>query len=176
MTRANLDRLRGVVAPEVMDAARKASGLLTAKGIPHAIAGGLAVGAHGYARATADVDFLVGDEAFEHHAGGVVTLRYSIVNIGCVLIDFVSFTDSPQIAIEGIPRAEQTAGLPVVDLATLLHMKLKANRLKDQADVVELLKRGAVEVPAMDRYLADHAPELSERWETAKLKAAQEDG
>lgn len=54
------------VAPRVRDAAIKTSARLTDLGIRHALAGGLAVGAHGYIRATTDVDFLVGDEAFDH--------------------------------------------------------------------------------------------------------------
>ena len=37
--------------------------------------GGLAVGANGFPRATKDVAFLVGDEAFERHPGGLVTFR-----------------------------------------------------------------------------------------------------
>ena len=67
---ANLSVVEGVVAPRVLDAMRSASDELTRLGVRHALVGGLAVGAHGYPRATKGVDFLVGDEAFEHHAGG----------------------------------------------------------------------------------------------------------
>ena len=64
--------LVGVVAPEVLDAMRVASAALKSAGVRHVVVGGLAVGAHGYPRATKDVDFLVGDEAFEHHPGGLL--------------------------------------------------------------------------------------------------------
>ncbi|MFN0121927.1 MAG: hypothetical protein ACKV2V_15645 [Blastocatellia bacterium] len=54
------------VAPRVRDAALKTAEQLKHLGIRHALAGGLAAGAHGYVRATTDVDFLVGEEAFDH--------------------------------------------------------------------------------------------------------------
>ncbi|HSN99340.1 MAG TPA: hypothetical protein VLS89_13685, partial [Candidatus Nanopelagicales bacterium] len=70
----DLSLLEGIVAPRVLDALRAASQQLTRVGIRHALVGGLAVGAHGHPRATKDVDFLVGDEAFAHHGGGLVTI------------------------------------------------------------------------------------------------------
>src|SRR6266481_5425508 len=91
----DLSRLRGVVAPEILAAAEVASDQLRAAGIPHALAGGLAVGAHGYPRTTDDVDFLVGDEAFVIHAGGLVTLKVPLIAVGKVRIDFVSIEPSP---------------------------------------------------------------------------------
>ena len=54
------------VAPQVREAAIKSARQLNHLGIRYALAGGLAVGAYGYIRATVDVDFLVGEEAFEH--------------------------------------------------------------------------------------------------------------
>src|SRR3954466_5675512 len=86
----DLDLVRGVVAPEILSAAEVASQKLREANIPHALAGGLAVGAYGYPLTTAVVEFLVGDEAFEKHAGGLVTLKLPIIAIGKVLIDFVS--------------------------------------------------------------------------------------
>ena len=73
-TTPDLRLLENVVAPRVLAAMRTASGALTSLGVRHALAGGLAVGAYGYPRNTQDVDLLVGDEAFERHAGGLVTL------------------------------------------------------------------------------------------------------
>ena len=53
--RPDLALLRGVVAPEILQAAEIASQKLAEAGIPHALAGGLAVGSHGYPRTTDDV-------------------------------------------------------------------------------------------------------------------------
>lgn len=174
----DLNRLRGIVAPEILAAAEVASAKLREAGIPHALAGGLAVGAHGYPRTTEDVDFLVGDEAFEKHAGGLVTLRFPLIAVGNVRVDFLSIDESQgekeqlRPAVDSSPQSNQ---VPVVPLAALVYMKLKAGRQKDLADLVELLKRGRIETAEMDRYLAKHAPSLVRKWEHVKKVAAEEE-
>jgi hypothetical protein len=174
----DLGRLRGVVAPEILAAAEVASIKLREAGIPHALAGGLAVGAHGYPRTTDDVDFLVGDEAFVKHAGGLVTLKLPLIAVGSVRVDFVSIDESKgeteqlRAAVEDPPTSER---IPIVPLTVLVYMKLKANRQKDLTDLVELLKRGKVEVDEIDTYLARHAADLVPRWERTKEVAAREE-
>jgi hypothetical protein len=62
----NLTDLKEVfrfVAPTVRNAAIKSAEQLNQLGIRYALAGGLAVGAYGYIRATTGLDFLVGEEA-----------------------------------------------------------------------------------------------------------------
>jgi hypothetical protein len=178
MAQPDLSQLRGVVAPEILAAADVASRKLREAGIPHALAGGLAVGAHGYPRTTDDVDFLVGDEAFCHHAGGLVTLKVPLIAVGNVRIDMVAIEPSKEEkeqlgpAIENPPVSEQ---IPVVPLATLVYMKLKANRQRDVADLVELLKRGKIDIRAIDTYLQDKAPAFLPRWERVKEAAAEEE-
>jgi hypothetical protein len=174
----DLAQLRGVVAPEILAAAEVASRTLREAGIPHALAGGLAVGAHGYPRTTDDVDFLVGDEAFLHHAGGLVTLKVPLIAVGNVRIDMVSIEPSQEEreqlrpAVESPPESEQ---IPIVPLTALVYMKLKASRQKDLADLVELLKRGKIDIPGIDRYLDQRAPAYRDSWERVKAIAAQEE-
>ena len=60
-----MDELAQVVSPAILQRAARVSRLLTKLGVPHALIGGLAVGVHGHPRATKDVYFLVGPEAFE---------------------------------------------------------------------------------------------------------------
>src|SRR6266699_4373047 len=67
----DLSLLTGVVAPEILNAMRAAAAKLESAGIRHALAGALAVWAHGYPRASKDVDFVVGDKAFTFHDGGI---------------------------------------------------------------------------------------------------------
>jgi predicted nucleotidyltransferase len=54
-------------------------------------------------------------------------------------------------------------------------MKLKAGRQKDLADVVELLKRGRIEIGVVDLYLQERAPQQVARWERTKEIAAREE-
>ena len=89
--RPELSSLDEVVAPKVLAAMRAASAQLGRIGIHHWLVGGLAVGVHGHPRATRDVDFLVGDEAFEHHAGGLVTMKPGVpIQVDGVVVDHLS--------------------------------------------------------------------------------------
>jgi hypothetical protein len=174
----DLKRLQGVIAPEILHAAEVASDKLREAGIPHALAGGLAVGAHGYPRTTDRVDFLVGDEAFEKHAGGLVTLKLPLVSVGAVRVDFVSLDETENErgqTREAMDRPSIRGEVPVEPLPLLVYMKLKAGRQKDLADVVELLKRGSIEIDVLDRYLAEQAPHQLRRWERTKEIAAREE-
>jgi hypothetical protein len=174
----NLKLTRGVVAPEIIRAAKLASQKLLEADIPHALAGGLAVGAHGYPRTTDDVDFLVGDEAFEKHEGGFVTLKLPLIAIGNVRVDFVSIAESKAEQRQLRPAVEEphfSNGVPIVSLPVLVYMKLKAGRQKDTADLVELLKRGRVDLEEMGRYLEEYAPEQLRRWQKVKEIAAREE-
>lgn len=56
------DALSRVVAPTILRDALETSERLRQLGIPHALVGGLAVGFHGHARATKDVDYMVGEQ------------------------------------------------------------------------------------------------------------------
>ena len=174
----DLSLLQGVVAPEILHAAETASRKLREAGIPHALAGGLAVGAHGYPRTTDDVDFLVGDEAFERHAGGLVTLKLPLIAVGNVRVDLVSIDDTEDEREQTRTAVDQppiTSEVPVVPLPVLVYMKLKAGRQKDIADVVELLKRGKIEIDVVDRYLQEHGSHQLRRWQRAKEIAASEE-
>ena len=77
----DLALLDGVVAPEILAAMRSASAQLTQAGIPHALAGALAVGAWGYPRASKDVNFLVGDEAFKRVEIGFCRELFALFDI-----------------------------------------------------------------------------------------------
>lgn len=156
MTRPDPDLLVDVVASKVLDAWKAASAALAAAGVSHVVIGALAVGANGYPRATKDVDFLVGEEAFIHHAGGLVTMNPALpIEVNGVPIDYLS------------PRADEAhlgaalAGPPgsFVDAFRLVYMKLKASRLRDKADVAGLINAG-LDVDGCRAYLATHAPAL----------------
>ena len=155
----DLRLLEDVVAPRVLAAMRSASAALTSLGVRHAVAGGLAVGAHGYGRSTQDVDLLVGDEAFERRAGGLVTLKPGVpIQIDGVAVDLLS-TSGDDAFLERSLAQPVEGEIPVVTAGTLVYLKLKSPRLKDRADVVELLKAG-LDAESARQYLEQHAPAL----------------
>lgn len=157
----DLRLVEDVVASRVLDATRTASRVLTSLGIRHAVAGAFAVGAHGHPRATKVVDFLVGEEAFEHHAGGLVTLKNGVpVEVDGVLVDLLSTKGEGE--------------LSVVSAGALVYLKLKSPRFKDRADVVELVKAG-LDVPAARDYLTKHASALTAKLEECVAAARAEE-
>lgn len=161
--------LEGVVSPRVLDAMRAASSAMTALGVRHLVVGGLAVGANGYPRATADVDFLVGDEAFEHHAAGIVTMRVP-VQVNGVAVDCLSIAADESHLLEALAAAPGSfAPAPV-----LIYLKLKSPRFKDRADIVELVKAG-IAVDETRQYLARYAPHFVESFNEAVLTARAEE-
>lgn len=155
----------------MLAALRLASEALTRAGVRHVVIRGLAVGANGYPRATKDVDFLVGSEAFEHHAGGLVTLRAGIpFQVDGVAIDFLSVEKD-----EGfLESALDAPAGSMIEAAPLIYMKLKASRLKDRADVVELIK-ASLDVDACRAYLAANAPRYVAAFDDAVARAAAEE-
>jgi hypothetical protein len=149
----------GFVSPKVRDAAIKTAEQLSILGIRHALAGGLAVGAHGYVRATTDVDFLVGEEAFEHQ-GPLVAFKPGVpIEVDGVRIDYLSPVSLGAQLEEVLDRPPMNEGLPIVPIEVLIYMKLAAKRRRDLVDVVELLKAGA-DADRAREYLRQFASDL----------------
>jgi len=138
-----LDDLAGHVPQTHIDGAKAASEAFRKAGVRHVLVGGLAVGVDGYPRNTKDIDFMVGDEAFEFHGLLVepkagLPMRYSGVTI-----DWVSLEPNDRAALEEFLVEASPGEVPVMDVVPLIAMKLLAARHKDKADIVELIKAGA---------------------------------
>lgn len=166
----DLSLLNGVVAPEILDAMRSASAQLARAGIRHALVGALAVGAWGYPRASKDVDFLVGDEAFERHEGGIVTMAAGVpIAAGGVSVDHLGVLPHEGHLQQAVSRPVTDGGLPIAPLEALIYLKLKSPRRRDEADVVELLR---INDPKPVRsYLETNAPEMLARFDAAAGEA-----
>jgi hypothetical protein len=125
-------------------------------GIPYAVVGGMAVNAHRYARTTRGVDLLLtpaGLSAFRKRFVGKQyapvpgrPLRY-IDRVNGVTIDFLltgGFPGSGEpgpIAYPDPARASEIVDrVRVVDLPTLVELKLAARCHKDFGDIVELVR------------------------------------
>jgi hypothetical protein len=160
--------LDDTVSPRILEAMRVASARLTELGVRHVLVGGLAVGAWGYARATRDVDFLVGEEAFEQHPGGLVTMKYGVpIQVGGVAVDLLSASANNR---EDVLESPRSGGVPVAPLAVLIYLKLKSPRPRDLADVMELIRLG-IDLDAIRADLVARSPELVEKWDRAVADA-----
>jgi hypothetical protein len=133
-----------LLAPGFERAVREASRLLREAGIRHALVG--ALGANAYRnrpRTTEDIDFLVGDEAFETHPGGFVTMRVPVIEFDGIDVDQVPLTDALRVVEEALDRAPISEGVPIAPIETIVIMKLLAGRHRDLADVEEIVGSGA---------------------------------
>jgi hypothetical protein len=129
--------------PAYERAVREVSKMLSDAGIRHALVG--ALGANAYRsrpRTTEDIDFLVGDEAFEKHAGGFVTMRVPVVEFDGINVDQVPLTDALRVVEEGLNRAPISEGVPIAAVDTIVIMKLLAGRTQDLADIEAIVGSG----------------------------------
>lgn len=150
------EALEEVVARRVLDDAVRVSEALTTLGVPHALVGGLAVGLHGHPRATKDVDFIVGSEAFAT-TSPLLSFRDELTEIvRWGVVDLIAaLPDDPPLAAELVRGTH--GQVPVVGIEVLVLMKLRASRSQDVADVEALVRAGA-DVAATLAFLRAYEP------------------
>lgn len=130
--------------PTYERAVREVSRMLSDAGVRHALVG--ALGANAYRsrpRTTEDIDFLVGDEAFESHSAGYVTMRVPVVEFDGIAIDQVPLTESLRLLEDGLNRAHVSDGVPIAPVDTIVVMKLLVGRTQDLADIEAIIASGA---------------------------------
>ncbi len=135
--------------------------------IAYAIIGGMAVNAHRHSRTTQDVDFLVRPESLSiirslaaqgvfraDPARGrrffepVTGVRFDVLVTG----SFPGSGDAGPIAFPDPSAASEVLDdLRVVDLRTLVELKLAAHRYQDFADVVSLIRANSLDEAFADR-------------------------
>src|SRR5579859_6955795 len=123
--------------------------------IPYALMGGMAVNAHLHERTTKDVDVLLTEEGLEEFQKLFVPKQYATVpkrprrfvdRMNRVSLDILVTGKYPGNGMPGpiaFPDPEEVGQrikkISVVDLVTLIQLKLAARRYQDFADVVNLI-------------------------------------
>lgn len=167
------------VNPRVIAALREVSRRMTGVGVRHVTIGALAVGVHGWPRATSDVDLLLAPEAWDTRPDGSQTPRVSLPEaVNGVAIDYLPIDVAGEFLLEAFERALVSEGVPVAPIEVVIVTKLIRLVMRDQADIVELVKSGLVDQDAVRGYLDQHAPMLTSRFsalcEQAERERAQE--
>lgn len=133
---------------------RKVTRLLAMNGIPHYVCGGFAVQEHGYPRFTIDVDVIVPNvketiellslRGFRPNPGSSMTMTDRETKVE---IDFLPGGKSVSPGSLAFPMPETISSEPLIlSLEMLISLKLSSylsnpvSRMKDAADVVELIK------------------------------------
>jgi hypothetical protein len=158
-------------------------------GVTPLVIGGLAVNHHGYLRLTADLDVLVSktqaaallrrlrsEPGWKRYAEG---FRNAVLGVS-VDICVEGERTAPNSA-ETFPSPEQMETiaahpLPVPALFELLALKVMSGRARDDADVVELLKRHRTRMPELRRMASKRlaTPEARERLKSLAQRAREE--
>ena len=157
---ASVNNLHACVSQVMIDGIRTVSLLLTKQGIRHASVGGMAVCCHGCPRTTENMDIAVRECAFEYH-DKLTLLRTGLpVKYMGIRVNYVSFTTKiEKELLEQYLVVPSLGDVPVMPLGPLIAMKLMTNRLKDKADICEMLKRrGLREVESVMKLIAENLP------------------
>ena len=129
--------------PTYERAVKAVSKMLADAGIRHLLVGALAANAYRQRpRTTEDIDFLVGDEAFETHAGGFVTMRVPVIEFDGIEVDQVPLTEALRVVEDGLNHATSSDGVPIASLEVVVIMKLLVGRTQDLADIEAIVESG----------------------------------
>jgi hypothetical protein len=182
---------------EVFRSLRKITGRLDALGIPYAVVGGMALGAHGHHRFTVDVDLLV-------TADGLRSIHEALEGLGYVppfagskqLRDTengvrIEFLVTGQFPGDGKPKSvafpdpagvsTRIDGIAYLALPKLVELKMASGmtggvtRLKDLADVVALIETLGLPAAFADGLDAYVRPKFLELWEGIRQSPAGPD-
>ena len=153
----------GVVHPDIEQATRLASAKLSELGVRHLLIGGVAVGAYARPRATKDVDFLVGPEAWPSEGLIVSPIPGLPFQVGSVPIDTLLAPHEAPSMDEALARGIDSEGIPVAPIEVIILMKLIADRPQDRADVAALLAVADLDgarsyLDGVRSYVEEHGP------------------
>lgn len=155
--------LRDAVAAATVERAEDASERLRQLAVPHAVIGGLAVGAWGFPRATKDADLLVGNEAFSKLQPLLVYRPELAGHVRIGFLDLLALPENRPVLAQFVVVPEP-GEVPIIPVEALAMMKLDAFRPQDKADVHRLLDAGSLSVDAVVAFLGEHASDLVPRF------------
>ncbi len=181
----------------VFETLRRLGQRLEEEGIPYTLIGGMALILHGYERFTKDVDIVLTKESLAlfrekcvdrgylpAFTGAQKTFRDTISNVRIEVITTgeypgdgkpkpVAFPDPAQVSIE-------REGIRIIQLEKLIELKLASglsapHRLRDLADVQDLIMNLNLPIELADRLDASVRDEYRRLWQTGQASTDQRD-
>lgn len=177
-------------ASPIHETMRRLVKVFSEMGIPFAIAGAMAVNAHGHKRTTADVDILIRREDLqrfkEGHIGrgwidkfeGSRNFRDAVTSVS---VDTLIVGDFPG---DGLPKPvsfpepepvlfRDSEGLPIVRLSTLMELKIASgmtapHRPRDLDDVIQLIRVNQLPLNYKEQLNPYVVPKYEELWHAAQ--------
>lgn len=128
-------------------------------GIRHCLVGGLAVSCNGYSRTTSNIDWAVGDCAFNYQDKGLFLRPELPIKFTGIPIHYVASTNPfEKMMLEQYLTIPAPGEIPVLQLGPLVVMKLIGRRIKDKADLIELFKRRLSDLPSVKEFVKTNLP------------------
>jgi len=173
----------------VHTALKKITGILREAQIPYAVIGAMALNAYGYRRTTEDVDLLLTRESLERlkqrmlghgyleRFPGSRSLRDTELGVGIHVVIAGDYPGDgkpkPVVFPDPATAAVTDAGIALLPLAKLIELKLASgmtagHRLKDLADVQELIKAAHLPRDLGDELDPSVSPKYRELWYLAQ--------
>lgn len=163
------------ISEQVLQALREVSRMLTERGVRHAVIGGIAVGAYGWPRATRDVDLLLGNEAWERQPSGELLARVELPEfVNDIPIDYLPIDVAGDFLAQAFERPLWSQGVPIAPVEILVCTKLIRLAMRDQADIVEIVKAKRIDRDEVRAFLVEHTAMLVGRWDALVAQAESE--
>ncbi|MBD3408407.1 MAG: hypothetical protein GF411_19950 [Candidatus Lokiarchaeota archaeon] len=136
--------------------------------IPITIIGGMAVAEHNYPRYTNDIDILVRTKDVSRLANYLLqTNQYTdigqnkLLHNNGIIVNFCA--EGVKAGSVIFPPPSHQHGLEVADLPLLLILKTEANRYRDRADVIELIKRNNLSIDYLKHKVIPHIKQATSK-------------
>lgn len=143
--------------------------------IPLTIIGGIAVAHYGYPRFTDDIDTLLHKKDTQVLTQALQKAGYTYLGSNtCINQQGIKINLCPEGATAGTttfpPPETNTPGVTIASLTLLITLKIKANRYRDRADIVELIKRNNIDQDYLQTIPLNQQDQkrLLTLWRTAK--------
>lgn len=181
------ERAHSNIYAEALQAMRELS---EEEGIPIAVIGGAATVFHGYERFTEDMDIVVSAQDFDkiikvcyrygfdiksYNPTGMHELLYKGLKIEVLEEGMFSGDPNDPKAMPSPAEMGVTHGLQFIPLDKWVRLKLSGGRAKDNADIVEVLKKKTPEEHQdTEAYLQDFNPDYAQRFRQLAQDAERE--
>lgn len=163
----HLSAVLDFLAPSFRSSVHAAVDRYDQMGVRYALIGGVAAGAYGTPRATRDIDFLVGDEAFDV-TGDIISLKPGLpveTTFGVPIDSIpppVEYRDLYERALNEAVESDEP-GVRIASAAFVAATKLAGGRLHDMTAVIEMVDAGTVDLGELER-LVEPYPRLRVRY------------
>lgn len=129
-------------------------------GIRAALIGGLAAGAYGRPRATSDIDFLVGDEAWAT-TGVILSAKPGVPQVASgIPVDSIPFPrEYRTLYKEALDEAIESdvPGVLILQPEMVAVTKLAGGRSKDIASVVDMMEAESIDLAELEKLVSPHS-------------------